>query len=122
MTRELSIGYQPADGAPKISIEIRAPYYLFGTQATSKTFWSLPRLREIGISYLVDLGELDPIYFIGWEMMDELRREIDVLQSHLTEIEFDADTKSSWLAHLNYCHSLLVCTAPPSSIPAFVIG
>jgi hypothetical protein len=122
MSREVNIGYRLTDDGPETAIEVRAPYYLLGTQATSKRFWSLPRLRELGITQLTELGEGDPVYFVGWEMLADLRREIWLLQEHLTDIEFDADIKASWLAHLTYCHSLLVLSAPPESTPVLTIG
>lgn len=122
MSREVSIGYQLSSDGPTTSIEVRAPYFLLGTQSSSKNFWSIPRLREIGITQLTELGVLDPVYFVGWQMLADLRFELDLLQEHIKEIDFDPDLKASWLAHLVYCHSLLVLTAPPQSIPVLTIG
>jgi hypothetical protein len=122
MSREVNIGYRLSDDGPETAIEVRAPYFLLGTQATSKQFWGLPRLREIGITQLAELGVSDPVYFVGWDMLADLRREIGLLQDHLADIEFDSDLKASWLSHLVYCYSLLVLTAPPESTPVLTIG
>ena len=122
MSREISIGYRQDDRGPETPIEVRAPYYLLGTQSTSKQFWSIPRLREVGITQLTELGVTDPVYFVGWEMMADLGREIALLQEHLASIEFDPDLKATWLSHLVYCYSLLIQTAPKDSTPVFTIG
>jgi hypothetical protein len=55
-------------------------------------------------------------------MIDELAREIRLFQENFTKIEFDSDVKSWFLAHLVYCHSLLVSQAPKESIPVLTIG
>jgi hypothetical protein len=122
MSREVNIGYRSAADGSETAIEIRAPYFLLGTQATSRRFWSLPRLREVGITQLTELGVIDPVDFVGWDMLANLRREIGLLQDHLPEIDFDPDLKAWWLAHLVYCYSLLVFTAPPDSTPILTIG
>lgn len=121
MSREIHISYQHGDGL-ETAIEIRAPYFLLGCQSTSMRFWSLPRLREIGVIQLAELGVSDPVYFVGWEMMADLRREIDLLHEHLASIDFDPDIKASWLAHLAYCYHLLVLIAPRNSTPVLTIG
>jgi hypothetical protein len=122
MSREINIGYRNEDAGPEVEIEVRAPYFLLGTQATSMKFWSLPRLRELGIMQLTELGVLDPVYFVGWDMMADLHREIGILQEHIACIEFDPDIKASWLSHLVYCYYLLILTAPKESTPVFTIG
>lgn len=122
MSREINIGYRYEDSGPETKIEVRAPYFLLGTQSTSMRFWSIPRLREIGITQLSELGVSDPVYFVGWDRMAELQREIVLLQEHLAEIDFDPDVKASWLSHLVYCYYLLVLTAPKDSTPTFTIG
>lgn len=121
MSREINIGYRCSNG-PETSIEVRAPYFLFGTQQTSMRFWSLPIWNSIGVTHLAELGHSDPIYFIGWEMIGELTREIQLFQDNFEMIEFDADLKSWFLAHLVYCHSLLIATAPKEFIPELSIG
>lgn len=122
MSREVNIGYRITPDGPETAIEVRAPYFLLGTQRTSMAFWSLSRLREVGITQLTELGVSDPVYFVGWDMMADLRREIGLLQEHLPEIDFDPDIKAWFLAHLVYCYSLLVFTAPPGSTPVLTIG
>jgi hypothetical protein len=122
MSREINIGYRYEDGGPETDIEVRAPYFLLGTQTPSMQFWSIPRLREVGISQLTELGVADPVYFVGWEMMADLGREIALLQEHLASIEFDPDLKATWLSHLVYCYFLLIQTAPKDSTPVFTIG
>jgi len=122
MSRSISIGYRQSEGDKYTDIEVSAPYFLLGTQQTSKAFWALPRLREIGLKQLPRLGITDPVSFVGWEMLGELWQEIWLLQAHLSEIEFDAEIKASWVAHLVYCYSLLILTAPRDSIPELDIG
>ncbi len=122
MSREVNIGYKLTPDGQETVIEVRAPYFLLGTQRTSMAFWSLPRLREVGITQLTELGVADPVYFVGWDMMADLRREIGLLQEHLPGIDFDPDCKAWFLSHLVYCYSLLVFTAPPESTPVLTIG
>ena len=121
MSRDISISYYDAAGTD-VSIEIRPPYYLFGCQQTSLRFWSIPRLKAIGIERLTILGESDPVGFWGWEDLALLGREIDLLARHLAEIDFDAELKASWLSHLTYCYHLLAETAPKDSRPVCTIG
>jgi hypothetical protein len=121
MSRDINIGYQYGDGS-ETAIEVRAPYFLLGCQDTSMRFWRLPRLREIGITQLTVLGVSDPVYFVGWDMLADLRREIDLLHEHLASIDFNPELKASWLAHLVYCYHLLVLTAPKESTPVLTIG
>jgi len=121
MSRAIDICYQTADGS-RIDIEIRAPYYLFGTQQTSKTFWSLPIWNQIGVERLAMLGQTDPIYFTGWDMLDQLSDEIQLFNDQIGEIEFDTDITASWLSHLVYCYNLLKLETPADAIPIFSIG
>ena len=122
MSRSIDIGYRNEASGLKTPIEVRPPYDLLGTQSTSKRFRSLPRLRDLGITQLSALGETDPVYFVGWDMMADLWREIALLQQHLESIEFDAEIKAQWVSHLAYCYFLLVQTAPKESVPEFTIG
>jgi hypothetical protein len=122
MSRSISIGYRHEASGAETPIEVRPPYYLLGTQDTSKRFWCIPRLREVGITQLTELGVSDPVSFIGWDMMADLRREIVLLQQNLESIEFDHEIKAQWLSHLVYCYYLLVQTVPEESIPEFTIG
>lgn len=122
MSREISIRYREEPNGTSREIAIRAPYYLFGAQRHSMQFWSLPEWQAVGVTELAQLGHTDPIYFVGWEMMDTLAREIRLFQDHFADIRFDADIKSWFLAHLVYCHGLLVSIAPRDSIPELMIG
>jgi hypothetical protein len=122
MSREINIGYRYEDNGAETTIEVRAPYFLLGTQSTSMRFWSLPQLRQIGIKQLTELGVGDPIYFVGWDMMADLQREITLLQEHIADFEFDPDLKATWLSHLVYCYFLLILAAPKESVPVFMIG
>ena len=105
---------RPSRSAPRTSCWARsAPAWRSG---------ALPRLQEVGITQLTELGVSDPVYFVGWDVLADLRREIGLLQEHLPEIDFDPDVKAWILAHLVYCYSLLVFTAPPDSTPVLTIG
>jgi hypothetical protein len=121
MSRQISISYRGESGADT-SIEVQAPFYLLGTQRNSKAFWSIPRVKEIGIDRLAELGVADPVGFYGWEEMPLLDREITLLRQHLASIDFHVATKAAWLSHLVYCYHLLVETAPKASMPVFDIG
>ena len=122
MSRSITIGYRDFADGPFTQIQVRPPYFLLGTQETSIRFWSIPKLKEIGIKQLSELGVIDPVYFIGWEMMEDLHREITLLQKNLNNIDFDPAIKAQWLAHLTYCYHLLIAVAPTQSIPEFEIG
>ena len=122
MSRSINIGYRTSRGGTTTDIEIRSPYDLLGTQQTSKRFWSLPVWERLAVTQLAELGNTDPVYFVGWDMMDDLANEIMLFSQNIAEIDFDAEIKSSWLAHLVYCYNLLILTAPSDSIPEFSIG
>lgn len=122
MSRDIHISYSDPITGADTPIDVQAPYFLFGTQKSSMEFWSHPRLREVGIHFLTDLGHTDPIDFIGWEMMDELARDIDLLRQHLGEVECYPTLKAQWLAHLTYCYHLLVMTTPKGAEPTMSIG
>jgi hypothetical protein len=122
MSRSITLSYRLHPDAPDNYIEIPAPYYLLGGQLSSISFWSNPRIKEIGIERLAILGECDPVYFFGWEEMPLLAREIALLSQHLPSINYTLEIKAQVLAHLTYCYHLLIETAPPSSFPIFGIG
>jgi hypothetical protein len=122
MSRDIYISYRTEVDGAKAKIGIRAPYHLFGTQQSSKEFWSLPKLREIGLTRLIELGNSDPIYFVGWDDIAALDREITLLWRHLAEIDFHTELKAQWLAHLVYCYSLLRLTTPDGCVPELTIG
>jgi hypothetical protein len=121
VSRSIDISYEDASGKD-VDIEIRAPYYLLGHQRSSLAFWSIPRLKEIGIERLTILGECDPVYFWGWDDISVLGREIDLLAKHLQEIDFNPDVKCSWLSHLTYRYHLLIASTPKDCKPKLGIG
>ncbi len=122
MSRSILIEYWDRTTGISTPIEVESPYDLLGCQETSMRFWSLPRLREVGIAQLTLLGEGDPVTFGGWDMMEDLWREIDLLQRHLRSLDFPAEIKARWAAHLAYCYFLLVESTPPELVPVFTIG
>jgi hypothetical protein len=122
VSRSIDIGYRPEGGGALTPVELQAPYYLLGTQRLSMEFWSLPRLREIGLTRLTDLGVSDPVYFVGWDDIAELGREIALLQQHLRSIAFHPEPLAGWLSHLVYCHSLLSLVTPEGCVPELCIG
>jgi hypothetical protein len=85
-------------------------------------FWSIPRIKEVGIERLAELGVTDPAIFHGWDDMKVLKREIALLDQHLASIDFPVEWKSVWLSNLTYCYHLLVETAPKASTPICMIG
>lgn len=121
VSRTLHISHRLTLAGPETKIEVPPPYFLFGPFSASTEFWSIPKLREVGIVNLTRLGYMDPIYFDGWDMMSLLEHEIALLQRHLPSIEYHSAPKAAWLSHLVYCHALLIDTAPPSSIPLLAI-
>jgi hypothetical protein len=122
MSRSIDICYRDKTIGSDTKIEIEAPYFLLGGQRSSKAFWNLPRLKEVGIERLSSLGVSDPVYFFGWEEMPLLDREIKLLQEHLASIDFPIEIKVRWLSNLIYCYHLLIESAPQTSMPIFGIG
>ena len=120
MSRSISIGYRK--NGRGFEIEVSNPYFLLGGQDSSKQFWSIPRLKEVGISNLTVLGDSDPVDFEGWGKLADLSYELDLLQMHLESIPFHTETKTQWLTHFTHCYYLLIQTAPRDSIPVFSIG
>jgi hypothetical protein len=122
VSRSIDIGYRAESGGVFTAIELQAPYHLLGTQRLSVEFWSLPHLRDIGIGRLTELGVTDPVYFVGWEDMAELGREIGLLQQHLRGVQFPPEPIARWLSHLVYCRSLLMLVTPEGCVPELCIG
>lgn len=122
MSRSIAIGYRRNADDRMTYIKVRSPYDLLGTQGTSMRFWSILKLKEIGIIQLTLLGVCDPVSFDGWENMAELGHEITLLQQNLETIAFDPEIKAQWLSHLIYCYFLLIQMAPKDSIPVLTIG
>lgn len=122
MSRSIAISCREPNTGIDLRIDVLPPYHLFGTQGASVRFWGLPRIAEIGIERLAQLGVSDPVFFYGWEEMPLLEREIGLLREHLASIDFPVDAKAQWLSHLTYCYHLLVETAPKDSTPCLTIG
>ena len=121
MSRGISISYMNPAGN-WVDVYVRSPYEFLGAQRTSKMFWGLPVLREIGIERLTELGVGDPVSFLGWEDMELLRFELELLSKHMEDIAFYPEEKSAYLAHLTYCYHLLVASAPRDTTPEMLIG
>jgi hypothetical protein len=121
LSRAISIGYE-VQGSGRVSIDTPGSMDVLGGQRSSMRFWALPRLREAGIERLTILGETDPVIFWGWEDMNVLRRELDLLEQVLPSLDFDDACKKEWMQRLRYCYDLLIKTAPPHSAPTFMIG
>jgi hypothetical protein len=121
MTRSIDIGYQSPSGS-QVDIEIHPPYFLLGAQSSSLEFWSIPRLKEIGIERLTILGDGDPLLFCGWDDMATLGNEIDLLAKHLESVNFHPKLKAEWLSHLTYCYHLLIASTPQNCKPQLGIG
>jgi hypothetical protein len=121
MSRSISIRYIDANGQDH-DIEVGEYRELLGGQRSSMTFWSIPEIKQAGIERLSELGVTDPVIFYGWEDMALLAREIELLNKHLPNIDYDVKTKAYTLSQLIYCYQLLVGTAPRDSTPSLMIG
>ncbi len=119
MSRQIIISYEQNNKTTNIEIE---EWYLLGTQNISYKFWSLPILKEIGIKRLAVLGHSDPVYFEGWEELEELDMEISLLEENIELIDFDEDTKRRWLRNLRNSLNRLIVLSPKESNPLFEIG
>jgi hypothetical protein len=122
MSRSISIFYRDEATGRDTDIEVGGNWELLGCQQPSMDFWSLPRIREIGIVRLAELGVTDPVMFFGWDDLTLLRREITLLDANLASIDFPLEAKASWLCNLIYCYHALAETAPKESTPMFIIG
>lgn len=121
MSRKIRIGYR-LWGDTETTIKIRPPYDMLGGENNNIKFWSIPRLKDLGITYLSELGVTAPVYFVGWEMIESLGREIALLHQHLDTISFEpAELKAQMLSHLAYCYHLLLLEAPKESEPRFSV-
>ena len=122
MSRSISISYRDEATGLDTAIDVSSPYDLLGGQRSSMAFWSIPRIKEVGIERLSELGVTDPVIFFGWNDLALLKREIALLAEHLPSIDFHVETKCAWLSHLAYCYHLLDETAPKAATPVFMIG
>ena len=119
MSRSISIWYKQEDTDIDIEVGNRD---LFGTQSSSKEFWSLDSLQEFGIKELTHLGYTDPVWFIGWENLKVLENEISILEKNQDQIDFHQELKNRWIENLRFCFEKLVELAPSDSVPNFMIG
>lgn len=119
MSRSISVWYNHNE--KDIDVEV-GNQDLLGTQGISYAFWSLKKLREIGLKELNLLGRKDPVGFSGWDGMEFLENEIEILERHREEINFNHVARDRWIENLRYCFNKLVTTAPNDSTPHFMIG
>jgi hypothetical protein len=119
MSRQINISYKQNNVETQIDI---GEWYMLGHQTTSHEFWSLPILKEIGIKRLAVLGHSDPVYFEGWEDLEELDKEISLLEDNIEIIHFEEDTKKRWLRNLRNSLNRLIVLSPKLSNPLFEIG
>jgi hypothetical protein len=93
-----------------------------GTQDSSKAFWRLPIHKRLGVERLADLGSTDPIWFRGWDDISLLEREVSTLEQNIESIPFHDQLKERWIQNLRRCLNILKQSAPPDSVPEFMIG
>jgi len=119
MSRSISIWYQRNN--VNIDIEV-GNSDLLGAQNSSKDFWSNPLLKDYGINRLAELGNLDPVCFVGWSDLKILEKEISILEKEVENINFDKELKHRWLQNLRFCIERLKELAPLDSVPKYMIG
>lgn len=119
MSRSISIWHTKNEKDINIDVGNRD---LFGTQMSSKQFWSLEILYDLGIVELSKLGRIDPIYFSGHLQLSVLEKEIRILENHKAEIDYHRDLVDRWLENLRFCLYTLLETTPKDSIPNLMIG
>ena len=119
MGRSITIWY--SKNSEDTNIEI-GNHYMFGTQKSSKAFWTQEEFKEIGIIKLAKLGEYDPIYFSGWDQLKILNNEIKLLEDNLSILKCDKGQVNEWIKNLKFCHNKLLETAAKDSIPSLLIG
>ena len=119
MSRSITIWY--SKNSEDTNIEI-GNHYMFGTQKSSKSFWALEVLKEIGVNELSKLGDFDPIYFSGWDQLKILNNEIKILEDNIDILRFDEDRVTEWIKNLKFCCDKLLKTATQDSIPNLMIG
>ncbi len=119
MSRQIIISYQINNITTNIDI---GEWYMLGHQQISYQFWSLPILKEIGLERLIVLGYADPVDFVGWEDLEDLDKEISLLEDNFELINFDEGTKKRWFRNLRSSLNRLIVLSPKDSIPFFEIG
>jgi len=120
MSRSISVWYKGADGQA-VDVDI-GNNDLLGTQMASMAFWSLPIHETLGIVRLSELGISDPVWFTGWNELATLEREVAILEQHIESIPFSEELRARWIRNLRLCVDRLKSSAPPDSIPEFMIG
>ena len=85
-------------------------------------FWSLPIHKSIGIKLLCELGVTDPVWFKGWKEISMLEQELLLLEKNLDHIPFHEELKMRWISNIRICVDALKKSAPPDSVPEFMIG
>jgi hypothetical protein len=119
---DIAIYYRDASTGQNVSIEVPHCYSTLGSLLASKEFWSIPKIVDVGIELLAELGKWSSIFIEGWEKLGRLGREIALLAAHSATIDYDPQAKASWFANLTFCHLLLIETAPRDSTPVMMLG
>jgi hypothetical protein len=119
MSRQIIISYKQNNIETRIDI---GEWYMLGHQSASHEFWSLPILKKIGLERLTVLGYSDPVYFGGWEDLEDLDKEISLLEDNFEVIDFDEATKRRWFRNLRSSLNRLIVLSPKDSWPLFEIG
>ena len=119
MSRSISIWHTKNERDINVDVGNRD---LFGTQRSSKQFWSLELLQDLGILELSKLGKIDPIYFSGHLQLSVLEKEIRILENNKDEIDFNRELVDRWVENLRFCFDTLIETTPNDSTPNLMIG
>lgn len=119
MSRSISIWFSKNEKDIDIEVDNQD---LLGTQNSSKIFWSIRKLRNLGLKELTQLGRIDPVGFRGWQELKLLENEIEILEKNIEQIDFNIVAKERWIGNLRYCFDTLIKIAPKDSTPHFIIG
>ena len=122
MSRIICLSYKDSNNE-HISIELEFYQETLGGQSTSRRFWSLPILKDFGITKLTELGISDPVYFTGWEEISQLENEINLLIKCRPKIDFEPSHRlDEWIKNLVNGVKLLKEKCPDGCLPEFSIG
>lgn len=119
MSRSISVWSQQDKKDTNIEVGNRD---LLGTQNSSKQFWSIQKLQDLGIDKLTKLGHTDPVSFTGWEELKLLEIEIGILEKNKKQSDFNIELRDRWIKNLRYCFDTLMEMAPNESVPHLMIG
>lgn len=122
MGLDIAMWYRDASAGNDVRVDILYPYSTLGGISDSMQFWGIPRIRQIGIEQLAELGKWSPIFIREWAGLHQLGRELALLSQHFDSIEYGPKDKVAWLANLTYCYHLLREVAPKDSVPTIMIG